>query len=318
MKTQYVTCDVFTTQAFGGNQLAVFPDATGIPEAHLLPITREFNYSETTFCYPPADPAHTRRVRIFTPGGEVPFAGHPTVGTAHALVATGAVRASGSRADLVLEEGVGPVRVTVTLVGGMPVFSQLTAAKLPEIGPPPPSRGVLAKMLSLESSDLVFGSLAPQAISCGLPFLVVPVRDMAAVSRARVRLERWEPTLKAYWARDILVFAADPEGGPTHCRARVFVPGFSVPEDPATGSANACLAGYLAVRAPERDATLRWSVDQGIEMGRPSRLELEADKAAGVVTAIRVGGSTVMVSAGEMIIPDERPETGDSTQIRKL
>lgn len=302
MNVRFVTADVFTEKAFGGNQLAVIPDATGIPEELLLPITREFNFSETAFCYPPADASHTRRVRIFTPGAEVPFAGHPTIGTAHVLVATGAVRAAGAVAELVLEEGVGPVRVAVHLERGVPIFAQLSVAKLPEIGPPPPSRGVLAEMLSLERGDVVFGTLTPQAISCGLPFLIVPVRDVDAVSRARVRIERWESTLRSYWAPDIMVFAPDAQGGQAHYRARVFVPGFSVPEDPATGSANACLAGFLAARSPERDATLAWTVDQGIEMGRPSHLQIEAVKAAGLITAIRVGGSSVIVTEGTIRI----------------
>ena len=304
MDERYITTDVFTDTPFGGNQLAVFPDATGIPEEFLLPIAREFNFSETTFCYPPANAAHTRRVRIFTPGGEVPFAGHPTVGTAHVLVATGAVQATGPTAELVLEEGVGPVRVTVRLNGGVPTFAQLSVAKLPEIGPQPPSRGVLAEILSLEASDVAFGALGAQAISCGLPFLLVPVRDVEAVSRSRVRHDRWEATLKAYWAPDIMVFASDPASGTARFRARVFVPGYGVPEDPATGSANACLAGYLAQRSPERDGTLRWTVSQGVEMGRPSTLELEADKADGTITAIRVGGSSVIVSEGTMHVPE--------------
>jgi trans-2,3-dihydro-3-hydroxyanthranilate isomerase len=299
----FVTADVFTSRAFGGNQLAVFPDAAGIPEELLLPITREFNFSETTFCYPPSSPAYTRRVRIFTPGGEVPFAGHPTVGTAHTLVAIGAVPIVGETGELILEEGVGPVKVTVRMEGGTPVFAQLSVAKLPEIGPQPPSRGALAEILSLGTSDLGF-THGPQAVSCGLPFLIVPARDVAAVSQSRLRVERWESTLRNYWARDVLIFAPDPSGGPTHFRARVFVPGFNVPEDPATGSACACLAGYLATRAAERDGTLRWTVDQGVEMGRPSRLELEADKKDGAITAIRVGGSTVMMTRGSLRLPD--------------
>jgi trans-2,3-dihydro-3-hydroxyanthranilate isomerase len=313
VNARYFTADVFTDVPFGGNQLAVFLDATGIPEELLLPIAREFNFSETTFCYPPVHAANTRRVRIFTPGGEVPFAGHPTVGTAHVLVATGAVRTTAAVAELVLEEGVGPVRVSVRLEGGVPTFAQLSVAKLPEIGPPPPSRGVVAEILSLDVNDLVFGANGPQAVSCGLPFLIVPVRDVEAVSRARVRTERWEATLKAYWAPDIMVFAADPDGDPKtadgHFRARVFVPSMGVPEDPATGSANACLSGYLALRAPERDGLLRWTVDQGVEMGRPSRLEIDAEKRDGAVTAIRVGGSTVMVSEGVMSIPGAKSET---------
>lgn len=302
-RARYVTADVFTTKTFGGNQLAVFPDASGIPEEHLLSIAREFNFSETTFCYAPADAAHTRRVRIFTPGGEVPFAGHPTVGTAHVLVATGDVSVTGDSAVLILEEGVGPVPVRVVMEAGVPAFAELSVAKLPETGPPPPSRGVLAELLSLDASALGAGTHSAQAISCGLPFLIVPLRDVAAVSRCRLRTDKWESTLQQYWARDVLVFAPDGAESPSHLRVRVFVPGFSVPEDPATGSANACLAGYLAQRAAQRDGTLRWTVDQGVEMGRPSRLALEADKTDGAISAIRVGGSSVLVSEGTMSIP---------------
>ncbi|MBM4193142.1 MAG: PhzF family phenazine biosynthesis protein [Gemmatimonadetes bacterium] len=292
---RYVTLDVFTDKQFGGNQLAVFLDASGIPESALLPITREFNYSETTFCYPPADPKHEARVRIFTPGAEVPFAGHPTVGTAIALHAK---RAQGSfDSTLILEEGVGPVPVTVRTQNGTP-FAQFSVAKLPEIGPPVPTRATLADMLSLSADDIVGGTSAPQAISCGLPFLIVGVKTLKALGRARVNLDRWEATMQNAWARDLFVFAADPESGERHYRARCFVPGFSVPEDPATGSANACFAGFLAARAAEKNGTLRWVVSQGVEMGRPSRIEIEADKTDGAITAIRVGGCAVFVMEG--------------------
>jgi trans-2,3-dihydro-3-hydroxyanthranilate isomerase len=304
VKVRYITADVFTDQPFGGNQLAIVPDATGIGEEWLLPITREFNFSEVTFCYPPTTPEGTRRVRIFTPGGEIPFAGHPTVGTAHVLVATGAVPATGNEVRVVLEEGVGPVPVTVRLVDGVPVFAQLTAAQLPELGPPPPSRGVLAEILGLDAGDIGFGGQGPQSLSVGYPFLLVPLRDVAAVSRARVRVDRWEETLKSAWAPEILVFALDVETGPSHIRARMFAPGISIAEDPATGSAVACLAGYLAARAPDTDGMLRWTVAQGVEMGRPSQLEIEADKAAGALTAIRVGGATVVMSEGTLTVPD--------------
>jgi trans-2,3-dihydro-3-hydroxyanthranilate isomerase len=295
---RFVTLDVFTSTAFGGNQLAVFPDAGGIPEDALIHVTREFNFSEVTFCYPPSNPANTRRVRIFTPGKEVPFAGHPTVGTAIALHVLGESGASpGAEAKLVLEEGVGPVPVTVRTGSGAP-FAQFAVAKLPEIGPPPPSRGVLAGLLSIDAEDIQAAPMAPQNVSCGLPFLMVPLRSVDAVSRARVRIDAFEATLKESWAPEIFVFAKDPAGGDTHMHARMFAPGINIAEDPATGSANACLAGYLAARAPRADGALAWTVDQGVEMGRPSRIEIEADKSAGVITAIRVGGNAVMVSAG--------------------
>ncbi len=292
----YVTLDVFTDRAFGGNQLAVFPDASGIPESALLDITREFNYSETTFCYPPVDPRHTARVRIFTPGGEVPFAGHPTVGTAIALHARGPQAARD--ATLVLEEGVGPVHVDVR--PGTPAFAQFTAARLPEIGTPVPTRNTLAEILSIGVEDIVGGTSAPQAVSVGLPFIMVGVKSLKALAAARIRLDRWDETLRAAPARDLFVFAPDTESGPAQYRARCFVPGFAVPEDPATGSANAAFAGYLAARAHERDGTLAWTVRQGVEMGRPSRLEIAADKANGAVTAIRVGGQAVHVMEGQL------------------
>ena len=297
---RYVTLDVFTSTPFGGNQLAVFPDASSIPEASLLPITREFNFAETTFCYPPTDPAHTTRVRIFTPGGEIPFAGHPTVGTAIALHAAGRRGDAGNPARLVLEEGVGPIPVTVRSTDGGVAFAQFSVAKLPEIGPAAPSRGVLAEILSIDAEDILASPFAPQAVSCGLPFLLVPLRTVQAVSRARVRLEKWETTLQNSWAPEVFVFARDEEGGEAHYHARMFAPRLGVPEDPATGSANACFAGYLAARSSAQSGTLAWTVDQGVEMGRPSRLEIEADKLNGAITAIRVGGSAVLMSEGTL------------------
>src|SRR5687767_9803551 len=154
MKFRFITTDVFTARPFTGNQLAVVTDARGIPEDALLPIAREFNYSETTFVYPPDDAAHARRVRIFTPGGEVPFAGHPTIGTAVVLAALGEIPLTGAETRIVLEEKVGPVPVTIRARDGVAVGAQLTAAKLPEVGPPPPPRTTLAELLSLEPAQL--------------------------------------------------------------------------------------------------------------------------------------------------------------------
>lgn len=299
---RYLTADVFTDVPFGGNQLAIFPDARAIPEHRLLDVTREFNFSETTFVFPPDDPKHARRVRIFTPGGEVPFAGHPTVGTAHALAAIGEIQLTGETTRIVLEEKVGPVPVTIRASGGVPVFAQLSVAKLPETGPPPPSREALAGVLGLEVDELLGGEWSPQPLSCGLPFLFVPVRDREAVARARVRMDPWDAVLRGSWAAEIFVFAAGGEREGSDFHARMFAPGLSVPEDPATGSANAALAGYLAARDERRDGTLRWVVEQGFEMGRPSILEVEADVTGGAVTAVRVGGSSVLVSEGMMEI----------------
>lgn len=305
MKARYFTADVFTGKAFGGNPLAVFPDATKIPEALFLPVAREFNYSETTFVFPPSDPRHARRFRIFTPGGEIPFAGHPTLGAVHVLATLGEIPLSGEMTRVVIEESVGPIRVLIETVAGVPVFEQLSVAKLPEVGPPPPSHARLAEVLSLEPRDLRNDAWAPEAVSCGLPILFVPLRDRAAVGRTRIRLDAWEAVLKGQWAHAIFVFSDDPELPGSHIRARMFAPGFGVPEDPATGSACVALGGYLAARDSRADGTLRWRVEQGFEMGRPSLLDVEVDKRAGAISDVRVGGQAVVVCDGTIVLPDE-------------
>jgi trans-2,3-dihydro-3-hydroxyanthranilate isomerase len=306
---RYVTCDVFTPVPFAGNPLAVVFGAEGLPTATLQAITREFNYSETTFVFAAEDPAHARRVRIFTPGGELPFAGHPTLGTAHVLAATGEVPVAGDAPVLVLEEGVGPVPVRLTMRGGVPVEAQFTTAQPPEErADTVPSLEALASVLSLSPGDFTGGAHPPMAVSVGIPWLVVPLASVEAVRRATVDLAAWRTHLAGRWGSELLVFAmardGDEAGLADHVRgcdirARAFVPGLAVPEDPATGSANGCLAAYLAARTP-RTGTLRWSVAQGVEMGRPSRLELEAERTDAGVGAVRVGGASVIMAEGTL------------------
>lgn len=307
MRARFYTLDVFTNRIFGGNPLAVFIDAAAIPEAALQSIALELNLSETVFVYPPTDPKHTRRVRIFTPVYEMPFAGHPTVGCAFALAALGEIPLAGET-RIVLEEGVGPVPVLIRGEFKKPTFAQLSVAKLPETGPPPPGRTHLAEMLSLDPSDILGGMAAAQAISCGFPFLIVPLRDLDAVRRARVRMDQWDSALKSYWAPDVLVFARDAEREGSIIRARVFVPGQGIIEDPATGSAVAALGGYLGARESAASGSFSYVVEQGFEIKRPSILELEVDKTDGEVSAVRVGGAAVMVSEGMMEVPLSRDD----------
>lgn len=300
MHARYLTADVFTDRRFGGNQLAVFPDAREISPDLMPQIAREFNYSETTFVLPPDDPSHTARVRIFTPGGELQFAGHPTVGTAHILATIGTIAITGDETKIVFEEGVGPIPVTIHSTNGRPSSAQLSVAKLPEFGPPPPSHETLAAMLSLSKDDVLHGDMSAEAVSCGTPFLFIPLRDRAAVARSRLKLDLWESALSSYITNKVMVFAMDGERPGSDVRARMYAPGIGVPEDPATGSACVALGGYLASRNPRADGTLRWIVEQGFEMGRPSILEVEADKAGGKITAARVGGKSVVVCEGSM------------------
>ena len=302
MAYQFHTADVFTTRARGGNPLAVIPDARGLSDAQMLAITREFNYSESVFVFPPEAAANTRRLRIFTPGGELQFAGHPTVGCAFVLAATGAIPMTGRETRIVFEEGAGPVPVTIRCEDGKPVSSQLTAPQMPEIQDPPPRPEVLSEILGLEpSAVLADDMIEPEAVSCGVPFLFIPLSKPEMLSWVKVDPIKWEEILGGFWAREMFVFSTDGwsgifDGG--HIRARMFAPGLGIGEDPATGSACAALAGFLALRAETRNGTLRWTVDQGVEMGRPCRLDLEVDLKNGRLTAIRVGGESVLVSSG--------------------
>jgi trans-2,3-dihydro-3-hydroxyanthranilate isomerase len=307
MRCRFVTTDVFTSRALEGNPLAVFPDARGLSDELMQRIAREFNLSETTFVFPPEDPANTRRLRIFTPEFELPFAGHPTVGTAYVLAALGEIPVNGEETRIVFEEKVGPVPVLIRCEGGRPVFTQLSVAQLPEVGPPPPADPVrLAEMLSLDPGDVVSdGADFPQPYSCGVPFLFVPLRSRDALRRARLRIDLWEKLLSGSPSSKLLyLFCREPELPGSHFRARMLSSALGIGEDPATGSAVSALGGYVGFRSPERDGTMAWVVEQGFEMGRPSLLHLEVDKRNGEIVAVRVGGSSVMVSEGTMEVPE--------------
>jgi trans-2,3-dihydro-3-hydroxyanthranilate isomerase len=304
MKFQYYTCDVFTDKPFGGNQLAVFPDAVNIPEDLLQTIAREFNFSETTFVYPASNPTNTKKVRIFTPQNELPFAGHPTIGTAIVLATTGEITIGGSALTptfqteirIILEEGVGPVPVTIRSSDGKPSFAQFTTAKLPEFDPHVPPVEQLAAMLTLPRTELVDSQFPVQFVSVGFPFLFIAVKNRESLKKIRVNTQLMEETN----VKEVFVFTEDAEQSGFHFRARMFAPLIGIPEDPATGSAGAAFAGYLAMKDPVISGTLKWNVEQGIEMGRSSFLYIEADKQEEKITAIRVGGHAVMMTEGSL------------------
>lgn len=302
MKHSFFTLDVFTDRAFGGNQLAVFPDAEAVPAERMQDIAREFNFSETVFVLPATDAAHARRVRIFTPGAELPFAGHPTVGTAHLLAATGVVPTTDGDNSFVLEEGVGPVRVSVRKERGEIVFAQLSAAKLPERLPRSAKAQAIADALSLAADDVIEDGVGPSTYSCGVPFHFARLRDIDAVSRAKLDQGAWNRGLTPVGINEIFLFADGGMLAGSDLHARMFAPGFGIPEDPATGSAVAALAGYLVALQKPADGTAKWTVEQGVEMGRPSLLHLEADINNGAISGVRVGGQSVIVTEGLMEI----------------
>ena len=293
MRYRYHTCDVFTSTRFGGNQLAVLPDARGLSDRQMQQVAREFNFAETTFVLPP-EQGHTRRVRIFTPATEVPFAGHPNVGTAFVLASIGELGEIGAPIRVTFEEKAGLVPVTLTPRDGA-LRCELSAPERLTLGKTV-SPASLATAVSLAVDDVVTSTHPPQVASVGLPFTFAELRDRAALERARVNM----PGLEALRAQgvppDVHLYVRS--GDEFDLRARMFAPFDGVPEDPATGSANCALAGLLSHYDAAGDGTRAWRIAQGVEMGRPSLLEAGADKRDGVVVATRVGGASVLVSEG--------------------
>jgi trans-2,3-dihydro-3-hydroxyanthranilate isomerase len=294
----YLLADVFTTEPFSGNPLAVFPEGDRVPPELMQRMARELNLSETVFVLTPADPAHTARLRIFTPGAELPFAGHPTVGTACLWAATG--RATGPR--ITFEEGVGPVAVDVVFRNGLP-FASFQVPMDPGGHPSPLGVGVLETLLCLPSGTVGWEGYSPGIWSCGVPFTVIPVRDREVLSHVRVDPAVWGRALSHTEAPHLFVVAPDPEA-PTVLHARMFAPALGVAEDPATGAAAAALAGFLAAGEPGFSGGRGWTIRQGADMGRPSTMELEARLHGGHATAVRVGGATRPMGSGVMEIPD--------------
>jgi trans-2,3-dihydro-3-hydroxyanthranilate isomerase len=248
---------------------------------------------------PPGDARHLCRLRIFTPAKELPFAGHPTVGAACTLAHIGRIPVAGGSAERVFEEGVGPIPVRVKRDGSR-LRATFTCARLPELGPAPPAAAALAECLSIRPDEVLDGAVRPAAWSCGVPFLFVPLRDRQVLARVRVDTAAWEKHLGGFWTSDVFAFTEDAELQGSSVRARMFAPLFGIAEDPATGSAAAALAGCLTAARGERDATLRWRIEQGFEMGRPSLIDLEAEVANSALCAVRVGGESVLIGEGTL------------------
>jgi trans-2,3-dihydro-3-hydroxyanthranilate isomerase len=293
MKYRYYTCDVFTSTRFGGNQLAVLPEAQGLSDRQMQQIAREFNFAESTFVLPP-EQGHTHRVRIFTPTTEVPFAGHPNVGTAFVLATVGEFGPIGTPMTVTFEEKAGPVPVTIRQREGT-LWCELSAPERLTLGKAV-SPESLASAVSLAPDEVVRSTHPPQVASVGLPFLMAELRDRAALERARVDMPRLEALRAQGVTPDVHLYVRSSDE--FDLRARMFAPFDGVPEDAATGSANCALAGLLSHYDAARDGTNSWRIAQGVEMGRPSLLEAGADKRDGVVVATRVGGASVLVSEG--------------------
>ena len=296
MKYPFPIVDVFSSTPFGGNQLAVLPGAVGISTEGMQKIAREFNFAETTFVLPKNDPANTCRVRIFTPRAELDFAGHPSVGTACALVMKQHVRL-GNPIRLILEENVGPVTVDVAQRDGG-FHGTLTLSAKIEAPTGAPSVTDLAAVLSVEPAEVSQVFFA----GVGVPFCFAQLNSNEVVDRAAINRAAWVATLSRAWSPHLFFFAGNLRDG-GNLYARMWAPALGVEEDPATGSACAALVGAMASKPDFGGMAYRLSIQQGVSMGRRSEIEAEARMREGIVTSISVGGATTYVASGEIEVP---------------
>jgi trans-2,3-dihydro-3-hydroxyanthranilate isomerase len=303
MQRRYITVDVFTDRAFGGNPLAVILDAGGLSTAQMQAIALEFNYSETTFVLPPRDAANDAQVRIFTVNSEIPFAGHPNIGTAFAL----ATQAAKPPARFLFEEGAGLVPVEILKPNGKVVGAELTApqplSKLKQF-----SAEQAAACISLSAADIRTDRHPPLIASVGLPFLMVELASREALRRARPAAAGFAATFPCDGSDAVYLYTRDVPPGEKPCdlQARMFHPGASgLSEDPATGSATVAAAAMLADLAGERDGELKLRIGQGVDMGRPSLLLTRVRKEDGAVVSAHVGGACVQMMEGTFRLAGE-------------
>jgi trans-2,3-dihydro-3-hydroxyanthranilate isomerase len=295
MRRQFVTLDVFTDRRFAGNPLAVVLDAEGLGARAMQAIAREFSHPETVFVLPPADRANRARLRIFTPARELPFAGHPTVGTA---VLIGRIDGGTAAREIVLEEGIGPVHCLVEPLSGEHGRARFTLPQLPAEAGTPPGDAKIAAALGLSPSDLGSGRMRPALWSAGMSVTFVPVARLSIVRDCRPEPGK---LTAAFGSGPVYVFCAEAEDAGHAYHARMFAPALGIPEDPATGAAAAALAGLLGAQAglPNGDHAL--TIEQGYEMGRPSLIRLTLAMQGGKLVAAAVGGDAVVVTHGMII-----------------
>ncbi|EJC80104.1 phenazine biosynthesis protein PhzF family [Rhizobium leguminosarum bv. trifolii WSM2297] len=301
MARSYSVYDVFTDRKLAGNPLAVIFDGDDLSDEAMQAITREINLSETVFVQPSSNPAYAAKLRIFTPGRELPFAGHPTVGTAVAL----AERANGATTrDLVtvLEENVGPVRCAVRLREGEASFAEFDLPRKSQQAVMPLDKLGMADALSLKVTEIGFENHVPSIWSAGVPFLLIPVHDVGAAQRVEFDPQLWEkivPFVDGALA-SAYVYC---RGGVNHVakfHARMFATGMGIVEDPATGSAAAALSGAIHHFDRLTDGHHPIMIEQGVEMGRPSFIHLHIDVDGGTISNARIGGQAVRLASGTL------------------
>ena len=303
MSHSFAILDVFTDTPLAGNALAVVYDANGLDEARMQAIAREFSLSETVFVLPPENPVHSARLRIFTPAREVPFAGHPTVGTAVLLATRKAAEgnAPGKEMMLLLEETAGLIRCGVFVQGEKAAHAIFDAPVLPMSVPADFDKETLAAALGLLPTEIGFENHKPSAWSAGLPYVFVPVSGLEAIGNVRPNPVSWAGAFGSPSAAAWL-YCRQTESSDNDFHARMFAPGFGIAEDPATGSAAAAFAGVVRQFDEPPSGSHRHVIEQGFEMGRPSLMTMEMDIEGGEIAAVRIGGNAVVVAEGTLLI----------------
>jgi trans-2,3-dihydro-3-hydroxyanthranilate isomerase len=294
-KMQFYIVDVFAEEKYAGNQLAVFRSGNALSDNEMQRIAREMNFSETTFILSEAKRDDGFDVRIFTPGEEVPFAGHPTLGTAHII-----------RTEILSEQNVGEIKLNLK-EGQIPVsfndsVGQGTICWMQQIEPifgETINTKIIADVLNLSPND-IDGRFPIEEVSTGLPHIIVPLRSLDALKRAMVNKDKYFELIKNRWAKPILIFCAEPHNSLNDISVRMFADCFGIPEDPATGSGNGCLAGYFVRHRYWGEDEINIRSEQGYEIGRPSLLFLRAQERNGQIS-ISVGGKAITVAKGEFV-----------------
>jgi trans-2,3-dihydro-3-hydroxyanthranilate isomerase len=295
----YCLVDVFTNQPFGGNQLAVFPDARDQTPQTMQALAKELNLSENAFVLPAQDPASDYRVRFFTPAVELPMAGHPTVGTTFVLAHEGMIQLVEPETTITFEEGVGAVPVTLTVRKGQLDLIQMRQP-LPTFGPVFADREAIAQMLSLHPA-LLDTTLPLEVVSCGVPFLFVPVKSLEAMRAIRFRLDVWERVLRDFAAPHIFAFTQEVVRPDSTVHCRMFAPAMGIAEDPATGAASGPLGCYLVrhrLVQPGSQGNSQMVSEQGFEIGRPSLVQVKIEQDGQHITGVSIGGQCYFMGKG--------------------
>ena len=301
---RYLHLDVFTDRPFEGNQLAVFPEPGGLTTEQMQTIAREMNFSESTFIFPP-EAGGDFRMRIFTPGAELPMAGHPTIGSTFALAAEGAIEPG--RPEFVFELGIGPTPVSLEWGDAGLSFAWMTQPP-PAFGAIVTDRAAFATAVGLEEWDLAAG-LPVQSVSCGVPFLFAPIASRGAVDRVSIDRRALATSCASAGVEELPVFffttesASGPREESETLYSRMLAPGFGIAEDPATGSASGPVGCYLVQHFVVSPDAARSMVSlQGVAMKRPSRIHISIEGRPGAITGVRVGGQAVLVGRGELTV----------------